>query len=48
MEGYRAEAALHDIADDDDVADSVVFFLSDLSRKVSGQTLHVDAGGYIP
>ncbi len=48
VEGYRAEAALHDIADDDDVADSVVFFLSDLSRKVSGQTLHVDAGGYIP
>ncbi len=48
VEGYRSEAALHDIADDDDVADSVVFFLSDLSRKVSGQTLHVDAGGYIP
>lgn len=48
IDGFRAESALRDIADDDDVADSVAFFLSDLSRKVSGQTLHVDAGGYFP
>jgi NAD(P)-dependent dehydrogenase (short-subunit alcohol dehydrogenase family) len=46
LDKYRAEAALRDIADDDDVADTVVYFLSDLSRKVSGQTLHVDAGGF--
>jgi len=45
-EGFRVESALHDIANDDDVADAVTFFLSDLSRKVSGQTLYVDAGSY--
>jgi NAD(P)-dependent dehydrogenase (short-subunit alcohol dehydrogenase family) len=44
VERFKAESALHDIADDDDVADAVAFFLSDLSRKVSGQTLHVYAG----
>jgi NAD(P)-dependent dehydrogenase (short-subunit alcohol dehydrogenase family) len=46
VDKYRADSAMRDIADDDDVADSVVYFLSDLSRKVSGQTLHVDAGGF--
>jgi NAD(P)-dependent dehydrogenase (short-subunit alcohol dehydrogenase family) len=46
LEGLRAETAMHDIASDDDVADSVVYFLSDLSKKVTGQTLHVGAGGY--
>jgi NAD(P)-dependent dehydrogenase (short-subunit alcohol dehydrogenase family) len=46
VDRYRADSAMHDIADDDDVADSVVFFLSNLSRKVSGQTLHVDAGSH--
>ena len=46
-EGFRADSPLHDIADDDDVADAVAFFLSDLSRKVSGQTLYVDAGSFL-
>jgi NAD(P)-dependent dehydrogenase (short-subunit alcohol dehydrogenase family) len=48
VDKYRAESALREIADDDDVADSVVYFLSDLSRRVSGQMLHVDGGGYFP
>jgi NAD(P)-dependent dehydrogenase (short-subunit alcohol dehydrogenase family) len=48
VDRYRAESALREIADDDDVADSVVYFLSDLARKVSGQMLHVDGGGYFP
>ena len=38
----------HDIADDHDVADTVLYFLSDLARKVTGQVVHVDAGGYLP
>jgi NAD(P)-dependent dehydrogenase (short-subunit alcohol dehydrogenase family) len=46
LTGFRADSAMRDIADDDDVADAVAFFLSDLSRKVSGQTLHVDAGAF--
>jgi NAD(P)-dependent dehydrogenase (short-subunit alcohol dehydrogenase family) len=46
LDDYRAESALRDIASDDDVADTVVYFLSDLSKKVTGQTIHVDAGGY--
>jgi NAD(P)-dependent dehydrogenase (short-subunit alcohol dehydrogenase family) len=48
VDQIRAEAAMGEIADDDDIADSVVYFCSDLSRRVTGQVLHVDAGGYIP
>lgn len=48
VDGFKADGALRDIADDDDVAETVAFFLSDLSRKVSGQILHVDAGSYFP
>jgi NAD(P)-dependent dehydrogenase (short-subunit alcohol dehydrogenase family) len=43
----EAEAALRRLASDDDIAKSVVFFLSDLSDKVTGQTLVVDGGGYL-
>ena len=46
VDGFRAESALRDVASDDDVADTVVYFLSDLSRKVTGQTLYVDAGSF--
>jgi len=46
MDELHGGVALHQLASDDDVADAVVFFLSDLSRKVTGQTLVVDGGGY--
>jgi NAD(P)-dependent dehydrogenase (short-subunit alcohol dehydrogenase family) len=48
VDKYRAESALREIADDDDVANTVAYFLSDLSRRVSGQMLHVDGGSYFP
>lgn len=48
VEAIRADSPMHDIADDDDVADTVLYFLSDLSRKVTGQIVHVDAGSYLP
>ena len=41
-----AEVALGELADDDDIADAAVFFLSRLAKRVTGQTLVVDAGGY--
>ncbi len=45
--GLERETALGSLASDDDVANSVVFFLSDLSAKVTGQILYVDAGSYL-
>ena len=45
--GLERETSLGSLASDDDIADSVVFFLSDLSAKVTGQTLVVDAGAYL-
>lgn len=48
VDEIRADSPMHDIADDDDVADTVLYFLSPLSRKVSGQIVHVDAGSYLP
>ncbi len=41
------DTALGSLASDDDIASSVVFFLSDMSAKVTGQTLVVDAGSYL-
>jgi 3-oxoacyl-[acyl-carrier protein] reductase len=38
------EAALHRIGAPEDVADAILFFASDLSRHVTGQTLLVDGG----
>jgi NAD(P)-dependent dehydrogenase (short-subunit alcohol dehydrogenase family) len=46
MGPIRQESALQELASDDDIANAVVFFLSDLSAKVTGQTLHVDGGSY--
>lgn len=45
--GLERETSLGSLASDDDIANSVVFFLSDLSAKVTGQTLVVDAGSYL-
>lgn len=40
----RESLALGRIATDADVADAVIFFCSEMSRSITGQTLHVDAG----
>ena len=40
----RGALALGRIPTDADVADAVVFFCSDLSRSITGQTLYVDGG----
>lgn len=45
--GLARETSLGSLASDDDVANGVVFFLCDLSAKVTGQTLVVDGGGYL-
>jgi NAD(P)-dependent dehydrogenase (short-subunit alcohol dehydrogenase family) len=42
----RDEHALHRLVDASEVADAVVFFASDLSRIVTGQSLDVNCGGY--
>ncbi|MBY0402068.1 SDR family oxidoreductase [Myxococcota bacterium] len=47
VEGLERETSLGVLASDDDVADSVVFFLSDLSAKITGQLLVVDSGTYL-
>jgi len=43
----HADVALRQLASDADIANSVVFFLSDLSSRVTGQCLVVDGGGYL-
>ncbi|MEZ4334420.1 MAG: SDR family oxidoreductase [Myxococcota bacterium] len=45
--GLERETALGRLASDADVADSVVFFLCDLSARVTGQLLYVDGGSWI-
>ncbi len=45
--GLERESALGALASDDDVANAVLFFLSDLSSKVTGQLIYVDAGSYL-
>lgn len=47
VEGLERETSLGVLASDDDIADSVVFFLSDLSSKITGQLLVVDSGTYL-
>jgi len=42
-----ADTSLGSLASDDDVANAVVFFLSDLSAKITGQLLYVEAGSYL-
>lgn len=45
VDTLRAEVSLRQLASDDDVADSILFFLGDLSSKVTAQSLIVDGGG---
>jgi len=45
-EDIAGRTALHHIPDSDEIADTVVFFASDLSRAVTGQALDVNAGHY--
>lgn len=47
VEGLERETSLGVLASDDDIADSVVFFLSDLASKITGQLLVVDSGTYL-
>jgi acetoacetyl-CoA reductase/3-oxoacyl-[acyl-carrier protein] reductase len=42
-----AEAALADLADPQDIANAVLFLLSDAARAITGEVLRVDAGQYI-
>ena len=41
-----AQAPLGRIATAEDIADTVLYLLSDASRHVTGQTIHVNGGGY--
>jgi NAD(P)-dependent dehydrogenase (short-subunit alcohol dehydrogenase family) len=45
-EDVAARTALHHIPDSAEVADAVIFFASDLSRAVTGQSLDVNGGHY--
>jgi len=50
-QGVRKSVPLHVASGPDDIADSAIFFLTDSSRHVTGETLLVDAGmhlGYAP
>ena len=42
-----SDVALRQLASDADIANSVVFFLSDLASRVTGQCLVVDGGSYL-
>ena len=44
IESLADQVALKRWGDSDDVADAVLFFCSDLSRYVTGETLLVDGG----
>ncbi len=41
------ETVLKELPDVDDVADAVLFLLSDAARRITGEVLRVDAGQYI-
>jgi acetoacetyl-CoA reductase/3-oxoacyl-[acyl-carrier protein] reductase len=41
------EAALKRISEPEDIADAVVFLLSDAARQITGETLRVDGGQYM-
>jgi len=45
-EDVASQTALHHIPDSAEIADTVVFFASDLSRAVTGQALDVNGGHY--
>jgi 3-oxoacyl-[acyl-carrier protein] reductase len=42
-----AEAALPELADPQDIANAVLFLLSDAARSITGEVLRVDCGQYI-
>jgi len=44
QERFTKESALPEIVTQEDVADAALFLASDLSRKISGQVLHIDGG----
>jgi enoyl-[acyl-carrier-protein] reductase (NADH) len=44
LEGIVGRFPLRRMAEDGEVADAVVFFLSDLSKAITGQHLQVNAG----
>lgn len=44
QERFAKESAMPEIVTQEDVADCALFLASDLSRKVSGQVIHVDCG----
>jgi len=44
LEGIVGRFPLRRMAEDGEVADTVVFFLSDLSKAITGQHLQVNAG----
>ncbi len=41
---FAQESAMPESVDQHDVADSALFLASDLSKKITGQTLHIDCG----
>ena len=45
--GLDAKTPLRRIAEDDDVADAVVFFCSDRAKRITGQTLLVNSGEFM-
>ena len=45
--GIENLACLRHIPRPDEIAGAVVFFASDLSRMITGQTLHVNCGRYL-
>ncbi|MET7517736.1 SDR family oxidoreductase [Streptomyces sp. NPDC005373] len=44
---FREELALRKFATDEDVANTVCFFLSDGAKSITGQTLYVDGGHFL-
>ena len=42
-----AETVLNELAEPDDIANAVLFLLSDAARRITGEVVRVDAGQYI-